>query len=321
MRSKRALLPALLLLALFAAACGGTQPTPSLALPSPSPGPTAASPLLVLVAPPQADAALTAAAAELASAYAANHQLRFEQRQLLDPSQLPAGLAKLILLAPDPGVAGLSSVAPNVPIVTVGFSPEGQLANVIAIGLGDLQPEAAFIAGYAAALSADDWRAGMLYTAASAHLADDFIAGAEYFCGACNPLAPPTADYPQAVQAGDPANWQAAADQLLANQIHVVYLSPELETSGAGQYLASFGIQLIGSGTPPADLAVNWLTSISADPVAALATQLEPALDGAPAAQDSSLVLTNTIISTARLAFIQRVIDDLMAGYILLPSD
>lgn len=278
----------------------------------------------MLVAPPQADAALTVAAAEMVAAFAAEHQLQFEQRQLLDPAQLPAGLEKLILLAPDPGTAVLAAAAPQLPIITVGFAPDGQFANVTTIGLsGDQDAQAAFIAGYVAALTADDWRAGMLYTAVSAPLADDFLAGAEFFCGACNPVAPPQAEYPQAVQVADAASWQVAADQLLASQIRVVYLPPELEASGAGQYLASFGVLLIGSGTPPEHLAASWLVSIGANPEAFLREQLPLALNGQPFETFYPLVLTHVNLSylgEGRLSYVQTTMDDLMAGFILLPA-
>lgn len=312
-----------ILIAALLTACG-VQATATLELPTIEPSATPAAPLLLLVAPPQADPPLVAAVAQIAGDYAGQHQLRFEQRQLLDPAQLPAGLTKLLLIAPDPGAAALAAAAPQIPIITIGFSPESQLPNVTSLVLATQARETAFMAGYVAALTAYDWRAGVLYTPSSASLADDFMAGAEYFCGACTSVTPPEADFPLAAQAADPTTWQAAADLLLASQTRVVYLSPELEASEAGQYLANFGVLLIGGSAPPADLAASWLVSVSADPIAILQAQLPLALDGAPLTGTSSLALSNAnplLLSEARLAYIQAVIDDLAAGFISLPSE
>lgn len=285
---------------------------------------TTLGPLLLLVSPPQADPSLSAAAAELSAAHASEHQFRFEQRALLDPAQVPAELAILVLLAPDPGAAALAAAAPNAQVIAIGFTPEAA-PNLIALPLGGgADGSSAFIAGYVAALTAEDWRAGMLYTAASAAWVNDFVAGARYFCGACIPISPPDTDLPMAVQATDPQNWQAAAEQLLSGRALVVYLAPEMEASEAAQYLGSFGVLLIGNGSPPAELAASWLATVSTDPPAALRAQLPLALAGQPPSLTPPLGLSkvnSAYLSEARLADIQLIIQDLLAGFIVLPTD
>jgi hypothetical protein len=285
---------------------------------------TTPAPLVLLVSPPQADPALAFATAELAAAYAAGNQMRFEQRALLDPAQVPAELSALLLLAPDPGAAALAAAAPQAQIIAIGFSPESA-PNLVALPLsGGEEGSSAFIAGYVAALTAEDWRAAMLYTPSSASWVNDFVAGAEYFCGACIPIAPPDAELPLAAQAADAQSWQAAAEQLLAGRAQVVYLAPELEASEAAQYLASFGVLLIGSGEPLSSLEASWLASISTDPIAALREQLPLTLAGQAPAPSPSLVLTHVnsaYLSEARLADVQEVIEDLLAGFIRLPAE
>lgn len=285
---------------------------------------TASAPLLLLVSPPQADPALSVATAELVAAYAAEQQVRFEQRALLDPALVPAELTILVLLAPDPGAEALSAAAPQARIIAIGFSPEAA-PNLIALPLGGGEAgSAAFIAGYVAALTADDWRAGMLYTPATAAWVDDFVAGAQYFCGACIPLAPPDAELPLSAQASDAGSWQAAADQLLAGGAQVVYLAPELEASQAAQYLVDSGVLLVGSGEPSPDLDAGWLVSVAVDPQAALRQQLPSVLAGQPPGSGPSLGLTHinsNYLGEGRLADIQTVIADLFAGFILLPAE
>jgi len=281
--------------------------------------------LLVLLTPPESDAQLATAVAEIATTFASSHNLRLEQVSALNVSDLPGNLAILVVLAPDSGAADFAAAAASVQVIAIGFTPTAEAANLQSLLANGVESgAAAFIAGYVAEMTAPDWRAGMLYSPASAQQVDDFVAGGEYFCGSCAPVAPPYNEYPQTAQAADGANWQAAADQLLAQSVNVVYIAPELETSGAAQYLASFGVLLIGSGAPPADAAANWLASVNADLVAALREQLPLALAGEQVTQSSSLVISNVnaaYLSTARLAYVQTIINDLLSGYIVLSGD
>lgn len=310
-----------LTLTLVACSFGGAQPTATLALPTAEPAsPTPLPGLILLLAPAGSDAAQAAVAAEVAASFAAANGLAFEQRAALTAAELPANLSVLIIFAPDPGAAELAATAPAARIIAIGFAPAAaaNITNLTVSSAGE--SHAAFIAGYLAALSADDWRIGMLYTPAAASLVDDFTAGAEYFCGSCTPLAPPYSEYPMPLQANSADDWQAAADGLLAEYIRVVYLSPELENSGAAQYLAAYGVLLLGSGAPPADVSQNWIGSVGVDAAGALRQQLGAALSGQPSSSSSSLAVNYanpTYLSAARLSNVQTVIDDLLAGALI----
>lgn len=313
----------ILLLAVTVTACGSAATptaTPDFA-PTTAPSATVAPPTLLLVVPPDADPALATAAAEVAAAYATERGLVFEQRAVLDAASVTPNVTKIAFF---PNAGFDPSLITSASLVAIGEC-EASAANVIAICLsGSASEQAAFIAGYVAAITADDWRVGMLYSPSSTVLADDFRAGAEYYCGSCIPLAPPPGEFPLAAQAGDAANWQTAADELLLNFTRVVYLAPEMAISDAATYLANFGVLFVSTGPPPEALAGNWIASVSADPVAALREQLPVALEGQQAASASSLALTNVnaaYISEARLGHIQAVIADLLAGFILLPVD
>ncbi|MCW5875725.1 MAG: hypothetical protein KIS85_02475 [Anaerolineales bacterium] len=317
----------LFVLILLLSACSGgaatPPPTPEVQAASPTspPSPTVQS-LLLLVTPPDADATLAAAVAEVAAGYAAGRGMAFEQRQMLDVAAMPAELDTLVVLAPDPGAAAFAAAAPGVRVVAVGFSPAEGAANLSALPLGGGGDRAAaFLAGYVAAITAPDWRAGVLYSAASQHLAAGFVIGAEYFCGACNPAGPPNVDLPMRAQA-DPGNWQPAADELLFGGVRVVYLTPELENSGAGQYLAGFGVLLVGSGPPPGDLTANWLASVGADPLAALHQQLPAALAGQPLPDASGALGLSHVnpqwLSQGRLEHIALIVAELEDGAISL---
>lgn len=311
-------------LALLLVACSATSPEPTQTdAPTQQPEPTQPPGLVLLLAPEGSDAALAAAAAEAAQAYAAENGLLFEQRATLSANQIPPQLVALVALAPDPDLSQLAAAAPVARMVAVGFTPTEPAANLVSIDTGAAgSQEVAFIAGYIAALSAEDWRAGFLYTPASADLVDSFTAGAEYFCGSCAPPRPPYSEYPMAAQATSAADWQAAADQLLSQFIDVVYLAPELEGSGAAQYLAARGVLLVGSSQPPGDVAHAWLASVSAS-AASLQQQLAAALAGQlmPAERPLALQYTHAEqFGQSRQANVQQVIDELLSGYLVPQS-
>lgn len=310
-------------LALLLSACsfGGAQATPTLALPTaPTASPTPLPGIVLLVAPDAADAKL-AEVNQAAASFAAAQGLVVETRGAITAAELPANLVALLLMAPDPGAEALAAAAPQARVVTIGFSSETAAANLVSVAAGGTagSQDAAFIAGYMAALSAPDWRSGILYSAASSDLVDAYRAGATYFCGTCVPSGPPNSRYPIAAQAAAPDNWQAAVDQLMIEFVRVVYLAPEMENSGAAQYLATYGVTLLGSGAPPPEVAGSWIASLNAQSGASLQTQVEQALAGqAPSAPAGITVeqLNTSLFSTARLETVQTVIADLLSGAI-----
>jgi hypothetical protein len=278
---------------------------------------------VVLLSSAESDAALAAEADSIIQAYASQNGLLYERREGLDPAQDGANLELIVVLAPDPGVAALAEGLPETRVITIGIEAQG--ANVQALQFaGQADAQAAFVAGYAAALATDEWRVGVLYGAESAELAEAFLAGVEFFCGSCAPVAPPYTEYPQAVQSS-PESWQAGADALLVEAVRTIYLTPEMAIPEVQQYIANLGALLIGTGTPAPEVGGQWLATVGADPMAALREQLPQALAGAqPSGGGGGIGLSNVseaYLSSARQADIQVVIDDLLAGYIALPGE
>ncbi|UYN89103.1 MAG: hypothetical protein KIT08_08375 [Anaerolineales bacterium] len=314
---------AYLLLALLLSACsfGAAQPTPTVELPTVAPPtPTTEPGIVLLIAPEGADAGLLAEAQAAASGFAAAQGLQFEQRAGLTAAELPATLQAAVLLA-DTGLQELASAAPQVRFIAIGFAPAEPLPNVTSLSAAAAagSQDAAFIAGYIAAMSANDWRTGMLYGASDAGLVAPYSAGAAYFCGACVPAGPPNSTYPIAVQAA-PDNWQAAIDQFMINFVRVVYITPEMENSGAAQHLASLGIMLIGTSAPPADVAHQWVASVSARSGDSLQTQLQQALAGQAPNVASGLAVEHvnpSLFSQSRLEFVQITIGELLSGVLV----
>lgn len=289
------------------------MPTAAAATPTALPG------IVLLVAPEGADANLLAGAQAATTGFAAAQGLQFEQRAAISAAELPAGLQAAVLLA-DPGIQELAAAAPQARFVAVGFAPAEPIANVTSLSVTAAagSQDAAFIAGSIAAMTANDWRTGILYGPADAGLVDAYRAGTAYFCGACVPAGPPNSSYPIAAQA-TPDNWQAAVDQFMIEFVRVVYLTPEMENSGAAQYLASFGVMLIGTAAPPPEAAAQWIASVSAQSGDGLQTQLEQALAGQAPSLGPGLSVEHinpNLFSQSRLEVVQATIRDLLSGLV-----
>jgi basic membrane lipoprotein Med (substrate-binding protein (PBP1-ABC) superfamily) len=314
----------LILAALLLAACGQggeTTPTPTnAAVIPPTETPTQIPGRAMLLSSAESDATLAAEAEAMLQAYAGQQGWVYERSEALDPAAEGANLQVLVVLAPDPGVGTLAAALPETRIVAVGMEAEG--ANVQSLQFGEAaEAQAAFVAGYTAAAVTDDWRVGVLYGPGEGDLAQAFVVGAEFFCGAC---APPYTDYPQAAQ-GDPGNWQTGVDALLSEAVRTVYLTPAMEIPEIELYLANWGTLLIGNSAPTSEAAGQWLATVGADPAEALRQQLPQALAGQQVGSGGGGIALSNVnadyLGAGRQAHIQSVIDDLAAGYIAIPGD
>ena len=162
--------------------------------------PTPLPPRVLLLAPPGADQAL---AAELEAGLGAPLELvglRLERLESLEPGALGIDLRLVVVLGPDPGLAGLAAAAPQVQFLAIGIPGLPQTANLSVIGAEGLRPDQeGFIAGVVAAITTADWRVGVLSTSDTPQgtaYRQGFLNGAVYFCGLCNQNFGPIMDYP-----------------------------------------------------------------------------------------------------------------------------
>jgi hypothetical protein len=320
----------LFIFALALTACsqvGGT--TESTAAPSAIPLATQTSTpwpgTALFYASPESDPQLAAEARQILQSYASGQQLIFEELATLPVENITPQTELILLIGPHEGLAELAAAAPQARIIAIGAGQQVEAANLQLLTLSTKADEqAAFITGYIAALSTEDWRIGLIYTVESAHLAEAFIAGMKFFCGSCKPVAPPYVVYPQIEHIADVQNWQPAADLLFSQFVRTVYLTPELETPAIHEYFFNRDLLLVGSRLSDPRISEGWLASVAADSLSTLRQQLPQALAGLPLDGNASpLTLTEinpSYLSDARLRNVQQVIDDLLAGFIALPS-
>jgi hypothetical protein len=287
---------------------------------------TQTPPRVILVAPPQADGDIKLDLRSALTEMAAAAGFGLLEQTSLSTADLDESTRIVIVLPPFSDLNSLLARAEHTQFVAVGISGLPAAANLTVIGASGFRPDQqAFLAGYMAAITSQDWRAGALtdpspegQTASSA-----FENGVRFFCGLCKPSFPPFFTYPQTFQVAVPADkesWTAAADQLVGRGVQVVYVAPGISSPDLLQYLMDAELNLIGGMPPPYVLRSNWIATVRADPVQALRKLWNDLLAGKGGQQiPMPLVFTDTesgLLSAARQRLVQETLDKLVLGTI-----
>ncbi|MCJ7694115.1 MAG: hypothetical protein MUO40_01685, partial [Anaerolineaceae bacterium] len=194
------------------------------------------------------------------------------------------------------------------------------------ISLDGLQDQA-FLAGYLAAITTEDYRVGVLVSSGDEigqAVAQSFFIGSQYFCGLCNSRFGPIEYYPKMALIADPLqqqSWQSAADLLIARSVQTVYIQSEVLSPDLISYLTANGARII---TPNNQLDVqqnqNWLATLQLDPLAAIELLWPQLLSGQGGFEGTySVQLTDSnpdLLSEGRYAFFMKAFDDVVSGFI-----
>jgi hypothetical protein len=269
-------------LTLLLAACGPkATPTPAATLPpaTNTPVPTPVSPLAILILPADAPDALSKQYQTAVYDLAQSSGYRFQVRNALTPQQAASepGLKVVVAVPPDPGLAGLAAVAPGVQFLSVGIPGVQAGGSISTIGGSDsTSRDAPFLAGYIAAMVAQDYRTGMVAEKDAAETPGIELAyenGNGFYCGLCRPVAPPYYGYPLEVEMPADTTGNAAAaygDYLVDHNAAVVYIAPNAAEESLINGLASRGVLLIGEESPPENAKSSWIATIQPDWLSAI---------------------------------------------------
>lgn len=288
---------------------------------------TTAPERVLLLTPPDSNPQEALEIQTVLSELAVQDGMEFEAVSELPSLELPPGVRVMVVLAPDPGLANLAAANPQVQFLGIGIEGIPAGANLSLIGTEGSRPDQqGFLAGYLASVVTPDWRMGAVSRAdsvegKSARLG--FRNGAVFFCGLCRPAFPPFVQYPVTVELADGSDqsaMQAAADQLIANAVETVYLSPGAWDASLAEYLSEAGLNLIGSEPPPDPLRSRWIASIQVDQAEALRRVWPELISGNGGhTLDTPLVLTDVnpeLLSEGRQQLVERMLADLLSGYI-----
>jgi len=185
-----------------------------------------------------------------------------------------------------------------------------------------------FLAGYAVALCAYDWRgAGLLSNDSpllGARAQEVFLNGAQYFCGTCVSSIAPFVAFPLSVSlpsAAGPQEWVAGMDQIQSNYIYTYFVSREAANDIVYQKILSLDVNVIGVDDPPAGMDSKWLAGIRID----LGGAINQILAADPAVQPAGLVIPELDIRVGSVAGtfnegkktdLQKLYADLISGMV-----
>lgn len=304
-----------------------TQSLSPSATPTEAPSQTPEAPRVLLVAPsdpalPQS-LELEAALAELA----ATAGLQFEVSPVLTPADLTPGLKVVVILPPDPGLAGLAAEAPDTQFLAIGVPGVEASDNLSLISPGGFPADQmGFLAGYLAAVVTPEWRVGMMGvsdTEPGLQTRQSFLNGVVFFCGLCQQTYTPFYTYPMYVELPATATspeWQVAADVLVDKAVRTAFVAPGAGDEALLNYLAGAGVQIIGTTPPPPGAQEQWIASINPDIIAPLNAMWPDLLAGKGGLSlPASLTIGDVnadLFSPGRQRLVEELLIKLQAGYI-----
>jgi hypothetical protein len=318
----------LIIILFLAAGCG--TPTPA-ATPTPVPTATPAATAtalpreVLLVTNGVTDPTVLASAQETLTRLATGSGYTLKVLPTATPADLGPQVVIAVFLAPPTDLPALLSAAPQTQFVVVSPAELPAGAN-LSVVLANPEQQT-FLAGYTAIVLSNDWRAGGLLPGGKPEydlLQQSFINGGAYFCGTCSPLYPPYMNFPilGTLPAGrDPNAWIAMANQLLANRLNVMYVSPEAASPELYNFLVSQNLVILGAGAPPDSTSARYAGSVLQDPITPIETlwpDLTSGKSGSTVPADLLIAHVNpTLFSEGRQHQTEEVITQLRDGLIL----
>jgi hypothetical protein len=302
-----------------------TLPPPATATTQPSQTPEPAR--MLLVAPSNSDLPQRTELENLLKELATSAGLEFEVRPVLTPADLTPSLEVVVVLPPDPGLAGLVAEAPDTQFLAIGIPGLEPDANLSLISPGGFPADQmGFLAGYLAAVNTPEWRVGMVGisdTEPGVQTRQGFLNGVVFFCGLCQQTYTPFYTYPMYVElpaAASPTEWQAAADVLVDKAVRTAFIAPGAGDDTLLTYLAEAGVQLIGTSSPPPGAQDQWVASITPDMLTPLETMWPELLAGKGGLSlPASLTLSEInpeLYSLGRQHLVEDLMDRLDSGLI-----
>ena len=312
----------ILILMVLAAGIAGCNPRvpptpePPLSTPTPeaSPTPTLAPERIVLYNPQaQAGEPLSSMMNEFANA----NGIVFEKWTSL--SDL-GGVKVMVLYRAVDNLAEVAASAPQTQFLDVNSStPSAGNISTLAANPTHL----AFMAGYLAAMTSTEWRAGALLSDdANLGLADAFYNGGQYLCGRCTPKYGPMLSYPQVYTesgAADAVAWTALAQALWNDTTaNSVYIDPAADFP---QVLDMFGEEYVFTSNPASPNLARYTAVLGPDALAGIQLALPDLLAGSGGKVFTSpvtlAVINNAdVISPAKQTLFNEVAAKLAAGQI-----
>lgn len=323
----------LILFSIVLGACGaGEPPATSTSIPTDTPIVPPAStatptiPLAVLVIPADLDTETSNLYQKTVYDLAQASGYRFQVLNSLTTEHLEPGLQVVIALPPDPGIAALAAAAPQVQFLAINIPDVSAGGNISVLSGSGKSDIAAFLAGYTAAMTTEDYRIGMIIpkdNADAIRALNAYANGMKFYCGICRPLYFSQWGYPQYVEIAadeDQANYDAYADILILQyNVGTIYLYPDIAIPELYNYIGTTGTSMIGTISPEQQPA-GWMMTIQPDIIKAIQNAWPNLISGQGGITvQSPLGLSDidpSLLSPGKQRLVEQNLDDLQAGLI-----
>jgi len=297
---------------------------PPTAVPTEAPTATPVPGVTVLVTAGATDANLVAATQAQLEGLAQSIGQSLEVRGDVGPGDILPEWKHVVFLSPPANLQDILNAAPQTQFIVVSEIELTPASNLSVIR--EFPEEQAFIAGYAAVVIANDWRAAALLPSdepLGALKATGFLKGGQYHCGLCNSYYSPVVRFPiyYSIPANSaPGQWLGGADELALSYVYVYYVAPEAASPDLLYTLATRSVILLGGQTPPPEVVNLYAATIRFNLADAL-NSIWPAVSSGQGGQavKASVELADinaAIFSPGKQAYVQKVIEDLGAGLI-----
>jgi hypothetical protein len=322
------------LILLLLSACGNQAEPPATSAPAATdtsiPAPvltsTPASPLAVLVVPPDLDPDTSNLYQKAVYDLTQQSGYRFQVLNSMTTADLDPGLKVVIAVSKDPGIAGLAAAAPQAQFLAINIPDITPGGNVSVLANNTQTDIAAFLAGYTAAMTTEDYRIGMMIPKDNAQAItalNAYAKGMAYYCGTCQPVYIYNWKYPQYIEipsTEDVKNYDAYADILMSQyKVENIFLYPDIYTQDLATYIGTTGTSMIGTISPEQRPA-GWMMTIQPDVVKAIQNawpQLTSGQGGVTVQSPLGLAdVDPSLLSEGKQRLVQQTLDELQAGKI-----
>ena len=326
----------LVLTLLLVTACGNrAEPSATLApvgidtaIPAQVLTPTAGTPLAILVLPTDLDPDTSNLYQKTVYDLSQQAGYRFQVLNSLTTNDLDPALKVVIAVSADPGIAQLAAAAPQAQFLAINIPNITPGGNVSVLANSTQTDMAAFLAGYSAAMTTEDYRIGMMMPKDNAQAIaalNAFAKGMTYYCGTCKPVLFYSWTYPQYIEipsTEDVNNYDAYADILMSQyKVGNIFLYPDIYTQDLATYIGTTGTSMIGTISPEQRPA-GWMMTIQPDVVKAIQNAW-PQLSGGQGGLtiQSPLGLADidpSLLSEGKQRMVEETLQKLQAGQIAI---
>jgi hypothetical protein len=324
------------LILLLVTACGNRAEPPATTapistdtpIPAPAATPTLGTPLAVLVLPPDMDPDTSNLYQKTVYDLTQQAGYRFQVLNSMTATDLDPALKVVIAVSADPGIAQLAAAAPQAQFLSINIPNITPGGNISVLANSVQTDMAAFLAGYTAAMTTEDYRIGMMMPKDNAQAIaalNAFAKGMMYYCGTCQPVYIYNWKYPQYIEipsTEDVKNYDAYADILMSQyKVGNIFLYPDIYTQDLATYIGTTGTNMIGTISPEQSPA-GWMMTIQPDVVKAIQNawpQLTSGQGGLTIQSPLGLAdVDPSLLSEGKQRLVEETLQKLQAGQIAI---